>query len=177
MSVESRLRENELQVNAIREGLFSVIPPSLVGLFSWHDLEQFVCGRPTIDLTILKRHTTYSPPFTEADEIIGRFWRVLEGFTEEERLSFVRFAWARSRLPAEDGSYRMRINIVKVSSRCVHASFCVLFTRARSIDRCAYVPSPASSTCVATPAQPGRANAPPDERDVFLRREPAAVRK
>lgn len=108
------MRENELQVNAIREGLFSVIPPSLIGLFSWQDLEQLVCGRPTIDLTILKRHTTYSPPFTETDDIIMRFWRVLEGFTEEERLSFVRFAWARSRLPAEDGSYRMRINIVKV---------------------------------------------------------------
>jgi hypothetical protein len=35
----------------------------------------------------------------ETDDSVERFWEVIEGFSAEERKAFLRFVWARSRLP------------------------------------------------------------------------------
>jgi hypothetical protein len=88
-------------------------------LLTWRELELRVCGRPTVDLAVLERHTVYSGGYTRASAIIENFWTVLRDFTPAELASFLQFAWARSRLPADEagqGSYRMQLNILDASA-------------------------------------------------------------
>ena len=113
LATAARLSESCLQVSCIREGLHSIIPAQALSLLSWQELELRVCGRPTVDLDVLKRHTVYSPStYSQSSLIVQHFWQVLHTFTQEEVAAFLQFAWARSRLPSEMGSYRMQLNIL-----------------------------------------------------------------
>jgi hypothetical protein len=119
-AIEARLQESALLITSIREGLLSVIPQQALHLLSWRELELRVCGRPTIELAVLERHTVYSPSsFTRSTPIVSWFWQILAGFSQEDLGRFLQFAWARSRLPAEDqhGAYRMQINFIQAQPK------------------------------------------------------------
>ena len=66
-----------------------------------HDaIEVRACGSKEIDIERLKSITTF--PNCGADhEIVGRFWRVFERMTHEERSMYLKFVWGRNRLPAD----------------------------------------------------------------------------
>lgn len=55
-----RLHESDKQIQAMRKGLSTVVPESLLQLMTWQDLEWRVCGRPYVDVGLLRRHTEYS---------------------------------------------------------------------------------------------------------------------
>eukprot|EP00455_Lapot_gusevi_P027966 TRINITY_DN2971_c0_g1_i1.p1 TRINITY_DN2971_c0_g1~~TRINITY_DN2971_c0_g1_i1.p1 ORF type:complete len:155 (-),score=27.33 TRINITY_DN2971_c0_g1_i1:171-635(-) len=93
-----RLKECLAHIQAIRQGLISVIPARFLSLLTWKELELEVCGNPVIDIELLKRHTRYSD-CKPSDPFIGFFWRVLSDFNQTERSQFLRFVWGRSRLP------------------------------------------------------------------------------
>jgi hypothetical protein len=40
-------------------GLSQLIPPRALPLFSWAELETLVCGDKTVDVSLMKKHTTY----------------------------------------------------------------------------------------------------------------------
>lgn len=102
---QARLNEHAPQIEALRRGIAKVLPVQLLSLLTWQELELLICGRPTIDLELLRRHTQYSG--VQPDEPhIQAFWRVLESFNQEQRRRFVRFAWAQERLPADDAEFR-----------------------------------------------------------------------
>lgn len=44
----------------MRKGLATLIPEPLLNCFSGEDIEIYVCGRPKVDVLLLKRHTKYS---------------------------------------------------------------------------------------------------------------------
>jgi HECT-domain (ubiquitin-transferase) len=44
----------------MRKGVASVVPAALLELMTWQDLEWRVCGRPYVDVGLLRRHTEYS---------------------------------------------------------------------------------------------------------------------
>ena len=44
---------------AIRSGLEQVIPLGLLKLLSWKELETLVCGKPILDIDLLKQNTVY----------------------------------------------------------------------------------------------------------------------
>ena len=46
--------------------------------------------------------------------VIKLFWEMVEGWTNEERKEFLRFAWARDRLPLNMGSNRMQIKVLSL---------------------------------------------------------------
>jgi len=75
-----RLHEFSQQANAIRSGLAQVVPATLLTLFSWDELEVFVCGNPEVDLALLKSCTDYSRCSIN-DKHIRNFWTVLESFS------------------------------------------------------------------------------------------------
>eukprot|EP01122_Echinamoeba_exundans_P001572 TRINITY_DN115_c0_g1_i2.p1 TRINITY_DN115_c0_g1~~TRINITY_DN115_c0_g1_i2.p1 ORF type:complete len:3572 (-),score=989.42 TRINITY_DN115_c0_g1_i2:58-10773(-) len=100
----ARLNEASAQMSAIRRGLAEVVPVSLLNLCSWQDLEWRVCGRPQIDIKLLKRHTTYSAVSPSAPHV-KYFWQVLKSFSQADRRAFVRFAWAQERLPGDDQEF------------------------------------------------------------------------
>jgi len=109
-----RLHEFSQQANAIRSGLAQVVPATLLTLFSWDELEVFVCGNPEVDLALLKSCTDYSRCSIN-DKHIRNFWTVLESFSGEERSLFLRFTWGRSRLPISVDHFHQRFKIQNFS--------------------------------------------------------------
>ena len=93
-----KLHEFDLQVDAMRRGLATIVPQRMLTLFTADEVELMVCGHPRVDLALLREMTVYSD-CQATDPHVLQFWRVLEGFTEEERAAYVRFVWGRSRLP------------------------------------------------------------------------------
>ncbi|KRX01353.1 HECT-domain-containing protein [Pseudocohnilembus persalinus] len=95
-------KQNQNQIDAIKKGLYSILPKPLIKIFSATDLEEFVCGKKDVDLQLLKRHTNYSGDLNENSQLVNYFWEGLEEFTNEQRLRFVKFCWGQERLPNND---------------------------------------------------------------------------
>lgn len=101
----ARINESYMQLVEVRRGLADFVPLSMLNMFTWQDLQWRVCGRPQIDLKLLKRHTEYADGVSPTSPHIRYFWQVLRSFSQEDRRAFVRFAWAQERLPADDQEF------------------------------------------------------------------------
>jgi len=99
-----RLHESDAQISVIRKGLTSVVPESILALMTWQDLEWRVCGRPHVDVTLLRRHTEYSGISPDAPHV-GYLWQTLSELGQQDLRRFLRFAWAQERLPADDQEF------------------------------------------------------------------------
>jgi len=99
LTEQCRLTEFKDQIDSIARGLNSVVPLAPFRIFSAHELELAVCGTPDFTVELLKSVTIYEGKVSEEDPHIQFFWNVLQEFTPEQKSSFVRFVWARSRLP------------------------------------------------------------------------------
>jgi len=96
--VRFRLSEFNEQCDAIRRGLATVVPISLLSLFSWQEIERMVAGS-SFNVDLLEDMTDYSG-CSRTDEFIQHFWRMLrERFSDAERQRFLQFVWGRSRMP------------------------------------------------------------------------------
>ena len=85
---------------AVRDGLSTQLPPAMLSLLRWDELETLVCGESTVDLNLLKSATEYGSGYGPDDPIIIWFWSVLsEDFSTDDLKAFLRFIWGRSRLP------------------------------------------------------------------------------
>ena len=84
-----RLHEFDDQAAAVRQGIACIVPHHFLALFTWEQLEKMVCGRPTIDLKLLKSMASYSSCHV-SDPHIEYFWQALEDFGDEERSVFLR---------------------------------------------------------------------------------------
>jgi len=104
LAKEARLNESQEAINSVLKGLEDVIPSHLLRLCTSQDLEVKICGKPDIDVVLLKRHTEYNGVDQNASQV-QFFWQVLESFTQQERRAFIQFAWAQERLPANDQEF------------------------------------------------------------------------
>ena len=107
-STNARLRWNRIN------GMLKVVNLSLIRLYSWRELENKICGKPNVDLKILKEITNYIG-CNEKDNHIQYFWKVLEQFSGEERSLYLRFVWGRSRLPLTAEKY---VHSILVKNSC-----------------------------------------------------------
>jgi len=105
LAEHARLHESNVQVSEMTKGLCDIVPKNLLPLLTHLDLEWRVGGKPKIDIKLLKRHTEYSE-VSPTSPHITYFWQVLNGFSQEERRAFIRFAWGQERLPADDEEFR-----------------------------------------------------------------------
>jgi len=105
-----RLHEFDMQAAAIRAGLASIVPAKLLALFTWEELEQYVCGKKQVDVALLQSVTEYSGCRAE-DPHVRMFWRVLQQYTDDERSMFLRFCWGRSRLPLRADAFPQRFKL------------------------------------------------------------------
>ncbi|CDJ51166.1 HECT type ubiquitin ligase, putative [Eimeria brunetti] len=105
-----RLAEGQRQVAAVRQGLGDLVPLQIVDLLEPYQLQQLVCGSPSIDLQLLKSHTKYTG-YTESDKQIKWFWEALESFSQAERQRFLRFVWGRSRLPLAHATWEQDMEV------------------------------------------------------------------
>ena len=109
-----RLREMEVVATAIRRGLSTILPPLMINLIKWKDLETMVCGNPDLDVELLKSATEYSS-YSERDNVIRWFWEILTEFSQNDRKSYLRFTWGRNRLPLNRAGFKQRMKIAKMS--------------------------------------------------------------
>jgi len=110
--IKTRLNEGLVQIKLIMNGVFEIVPANLLKLYSWRELEDKVCGKPTFSVETLKKITRYTN-CTEKDRAIQYFWQALEEFTDKERSSYLRFVWGRSRMPNYTEKYSHEIHLIK----------------------------------------------------------------
>lgn len=94
-----RLRESSVLYKAYRNGLSSVLPVELFSLFTPGEMDQLFSGNNIVDVSLLKQCTEYEG-ISPDSELAKYFWTVLEEMSDDDRTSFLRFVWARSRMPA-----------------------------------------------------------------------------
>ncbi|CAM9092811.1 unnamed protein product, partial [Ectocarpus fasciculatus] len=112
LCVQARLLECAPAVESFRNGFLSVIPESALTLLCWYDLKQIVCGADSIDVSRLQENTEYDDDVTPDDAHIVAFWDVLtNNFTEEEKVMFLRFVWARPSLPPRGAEFSQKLKI------------------------------------------------------------------
>jgi hypothetical protein len=55
-----RFKESELQLQAVRDGVFSVIELQMIKILTWEEVETRCCGDKVIEVAKLKGITSYS---------------------------------------------------------------------------------------------------------------------
>lgn len=108
---KTRLTESSQQLAAVKDGLASVLPMELAPLFTPRELEVLICGRREVDVDLLHQCTEYSEGADESMPHVQHFWEVLREMTSEERTSFLRFVWARSRMPNSAKDFPMNFKL------------------------------------------------------------------
>ncbi|CAM9365219.1 unnamed protein product, partial [Choristocarpus tenellus] len=108
---QDRLHQGDTALFAIRDGLASLVPAAVLPLFTWEEMELEACGRQGVDVNLLEANTEYDEDISCTDPHIKRFWRVLRAFDDKDRSQFLRFVWARSRLPLHASSFHQKFKI------------------------------------------------------------------
>lgn len=108
-----RLKETSVMFRSFREGLSSVIPVDLFPVFTPVEMEEMFSGCVTVDIKLLKQCTEYDG-LDPNSQLVSNFWSVLEEMTDEERTLFLRFVWARSRMPSSTQDLLMNFKLQAV---------------------------------------------------------------
>lgn len=106
-----RLQEMNRQAAAVREGMAWIIPVPLLTLLTPKNLEQLVCGMEEMSVDVLRKVVRYRG-IDEKNEVVCWFWEVLDSFSNEERIQFLRFVSGRTRLPANPSDISQRFQIM-----------------------------------------------------------------
>jgi len=113
-----RVHEFDTQINAMRRGLATIVPISLLPLFTWRQLELMVCGKREIDIDLLRQNTIYKHGVKATDKHVKFLWSVLKNeFTHKQRRNFIRFVWGQSRLPTKSEDFREKFGILSCHGR------------------------------------------------------------
>ena len=96
--VKARLEEGNKQMEWIKEGINKVIPLSILSFLDWYDIELRVCGAREISVNALKAITENAD---SSNKLMTWFWKMFEGFTQNERKAYLKFVWGRTKIPAD----------------------------------------------------------------------------
>lgn len=110
-----RMQEARDVISIMKQGINTVVPVTALSLFTWQELEKRVCGVANVDVSLLRRNTEYDEDVSPGDEFVQRFWRVLESMEEEDKRAFLRFVWARSRLPVGAAQFHQKFKLQSLS--------------------------------------------------------------
>jgi hypothetical protein len=123
--VQRKLTKNvELQLNAIKEGLFELIDEDLISIFTENELELLICGIPEINVEDWQNNTIYNGYSKNSRNIVW-FWRAVNGFTPDEKAKLLQFCTGSTRVPfdgfinLQGNSGTQKFSIHKVSSDSV----------------------------------------------------------
>jgi hypothetical protein len=93
--VKLRLRELERPLRALRNGFTQLFPRTTAQFLMPWELELFVCGPADMPIPEKRKHIN-----VEQTGHAEMLWRVLEGFSPEERRGFIKFGSGRTALPS-----------------------------------------------------------------------------
>jgi len=63
-----------LQIGKIKKGLQEMMPESYFNSITGDELRLMVCGRPQVDVDLLRKHTKYAGGLNEEERRIKFFW-------------------------------------------------------------------------------------------------------
>ena len=109
---EKRLKEVDVQMAAISEGMSLALPLTEFSLLSWKEFEEKICGNPDITVEQLKTVCNVSLSQAHAD----MFWETMSRFTPRDRESFLRFASGYRRIPANAEQWGTRVTVTSRGS-------------------------------------------------------------
>ncbi|XP_054430760.1 ubiquitin-protein ligase E3C [Pteronotus mesoamericanus] len=85
---------------AFRQGLANVVDLEWLRMFDQQEIQVLISGAQVpISLEDLKSFTNYSGGYSADHPVIRVFWRVVEGFTDEEKRKLLKFVTSCSRPP------------------------------------------------------------------------------
>lgn len=121
--LQLRLRHRMLdsikpQLERFLKGIYEMVPPDLLSVFDYQELELLMCGIEDLDVDDWIRHTEYLGEYLRLGakhKVISWFWQSVRSMSSEERVKLLQFTTGCSRLPAQgfkalqsnDGKYRM----------------------------------------------------------------------
>lgn len=100
-TLEVRFNECKKQIKAIKKGVNITFNAEFLRLLGWQDLEYKVVGKEVLDIDRLKEITVYRN-CSESTDTIKKFWKIMNAFTNEERMLYLKFVWGRTRLPLRE---------------------------------------------------------------------------
>ncbi|KAI9199312.1 uncharacterized protein BJ171DRAFT_216009 [Polychytrium aggregatum] len=93
-------KQLDQQCQAFFRGLSTLIEPRWLRMFNQQELQILLGGASTpIDIDDLRNNTTYGGDFHELHPTIRHFWKVVEGFDNEQRRKLIKFATSCPRPP------------------------------------------------------------------------------
>ena len=105
-----RSRESTFAIALVMRGMRSVIPVDICRLFTCEQLESEICGVADMDVDLLARNTTFEIGDASFQKM---FWKVLKSYNSREQSQFLRFVWARDRLPTKE-KFEQKLRIGKL---------------------------------------------------------------
>jgi hypothetical protein len=108
-----RLQESSVMFTALRDGLASVLPIELFPLFTAQELEHLLCGNAVVDIELLRRCAEYED-LDPNGPVVQYFWEVLQEMSDEDKTYFLRFVWARSRMPTSAKDFPMNFKLQRL---------------------------------------------------------------
>ena len=105
---------------SIRDGYYFYASQQTNGCFQTvKSFEQSLSGFNTVDLDVLKKITQYNgDKFEITHPTVQRFWRVLEGFNQEQLANYLQYVWGRKRLSAGQNDIH-KLTYCKEKSGCI----------------------------------------------------------
>ena len=85
-----------------------MIPSTLLHFFTWEEVEKLVCGKKTVDIELLKKNTVIAPELQKKDYLVNWLWEIVNEFSDENKINFVKFCYAQERLPPTQEEYTKR---------------------------------------------------------------------
>ena len=102
-----RVKEFNEQLEALRSGFQVFFPAPASSILAPWELELIICGDNTCPIDEMKRVCSYPV----SDPTSAMLWDVLESFTPEERMLFIKFSCGRMGLPAPGSRWLTPIHI------------------------------------------------------------------
>jgi len=116
-AVGLKAAEGTFGADCWREGMSTVLPTELFGLFTGKELRELICGSSEIDFEMLKVVTEYEG-CEETDDHCIWFFEVLREMSTKEKESFLSFVWARKSLPSTVAGFEQNFKLQKDSKTC-----------------------------------------------------------
>lgn len=72
--IRCRANESQAQIEAVKKGLYSLIPEAFIKTIPASSLQLWVCGKKYVDIDLLKRNTRYSGGLNENSTVVKYMW-------------------------------------------------------------------------------------------------------
>lgn len=102
-----RIKEFNDQLNYLRKGFNLIFAPSAASILTPWEIELLICGDNQCPVEELKKNCS----FDSDDRHVKMLWEVLDSFTPEERMLFIKFGCGRMGLPPPGMKWQSNLNI------------------------------------------------------------------